>query len=110
LNECIFIRCLKGVKNNTFSDVLFGSESLDDIAPLLAEFIEASGGLTPGKIKLTDIVPYQSEHSQVVSRYDILKELLDKVFASMAVTCTDAYLETNLGQFDIVFTIVDEKP
>jgi len=109
LGEHVYFRRLKGSEIDTFSDVLFGAEKLDDIATLLGQFIEATGGLASGSILLTDISSSQCENSLVVSRYDTLKVLFEKVFAAKSVVCTIALLKINLGQYDALFEISDTK-
>lgn len=100
-----FIRRLKSIEEQVFTDLLYGELPQDAFVELLTEFLMQTPLLKPGTLVLKAIASNDDGKTKIVQTFDKVVEAFEIALASFGLSVQTSRLNPDRSYFDAVLMI-----
>ena len=100
-----FIRRLKSIEEQVFTDLLYGDLPQDAFVELLTEFLMQTPLLKPGTLVLKAIASNDDGKTKIVQTFDKAVNAFQTALASFGLSVQTSHLDLDRSYFDAVLVI-----
>ena len=100
-----FIRRLKSIEEQVFTDLLYGDLPQDAFVELLTEFLTQTPLLKPGTLVLKAIASNDDGKTKIVQTFDKVVEAFEIALASFNLSIQNSHLNPDGSYFDAILLI-----